>query len=202
MTQQRPGIAWFPTAPYLLDEVWINGAYFLSSPVKAEAAPGLFVLPTQGGTHIVQRQYRGALKPLDYSALKFSFSIDARDEGNWYLLKKAKALGAPFYFSYGIRQVDTFSATSGQTYRLSRPLASGIVPGIDDTSNPTIVELNGSVSPSSATVTGQNVVAAVTGTITVTYTPAHLVVFSTFPEDIAGTNHAVVAVTLEEVLQS
>lgn len=195
------GIAEF-NEPYLLDYVWIDGTWVHNVPMQVEMAPGLFALPTHGGTHVMQRLYRGDLKPADYSALRFSMTIRAALQAAWYAVKTARAKGAPFYFAPGIRQVDYFAATTGSTYRLTRPLATGIVTGITSGTHPTVVRLNGSVDPSAATVTGQDVVAAATGAISVEYTPAHLVYFASFNESIGDHNLAELNVTLEEVLVS
>jgi hypothetical protein len=194
-----PGVAEFEE-PYLLDEYYLDGAFIPARPVQSDPAPGLFALPTHGGTHVMQRPYRGEAKPKSYHALRFSLEVRAVDGDSWKVMKRAKAKAAPFYFACGKRQTDTFPATSGSTYRLSRPLAAGIVPGVNEAGWPTIVLLNGVEDPSAASVSGQNVLANDTGTITVEYTPVHLVYFVSFPEAIDEHNALDASVELEEIL--
>lgn len=196
------GIAEF-AEPYLLDRIYIDGTWVDHRPgYSQDLGPGCFPLPTHGGTHVFQRQYRGELKPKDKQVYQFRFPVRADGDAAWFALKKARAKCAPFYFTAGVRLVDTFPATSGNTYRLSRPLAVGIVPGIIAGDYPTIIELDGVEDPSAATVTGQNVVANDTGTITVIYTPVHLVYFSQFSETISEHNADDLDIVLDEILVS
>ena len=196
-----PGYALFDPL-YLFDDLWFNGVFIPNIGLSMEDAPGVIPLRTAGGTVILQRPFRGSLKPKNYDSKTFSFTVRATDEDAWYTLKEARATGGVFYFGSGVRQVDIFAATSGTTYRLSRPLASGIVTGITSVTHPTVVKLNGSVSPSSATVTGQNVLANATGTIAIIYTPVHPVCFSRSSEVINAFNAADAQIQLEECLEA
>lgn len=186
--------------PYQFDRLYIGGTWADQREVQQVPGPGCWALPTCAGTHIFQRPYRGALKPKDLRALQFSFQVLADGDTAWYALRELKAKCAPFYFGSGIRQVDVFAATSGQTLRLTSPLAAGIVPGITEGDYPTIVKLDGEVTPSAATVSGQSAVAAATGEITVIYTPVHRVWFSSFPESVAANNDVALDITLDEIL--
>lgn len=190
------------TDPYLFDQVWINGSWVDQFPVQIDRGAGVWALPTQGGTDIVQRPYRGSLKPALGTKWTFTLTVRALNETAWYAIREAEAAGTSFYFGTGVRRTATFAATAGSTYRLPSPLASGIVTGVTSVTHPTIVKLNGSVNAGAATVTGQNVAAVNTGTITVHYTPVHLVIFTSYPESITEFNSADSAIVLEEVLSA
>lgn len=186
--------------PFMTDEMYLNGVMLPWRQVDEEPAPSCWALPTEGGTHLFQRQYRGAVKPKDKSVLAFSFEFQVDDHVTWAALDEAKAQCAPFYFTAGIRKTDIFPATSGTVYRLTRPLAAGIVPGVTSLTHPSIVKLNGVVDAGAATVSGQNVTANDTGTISVEYTPVHLVYFTAFPLRVDAHNSAVRSVGLAEIL--
>lgn len=189
------------TEPYLFDSIYLAGYTLPMVAVSASHSPGVIPLPTHGGTHKIQRPYRGDDMPKDYDALQWTLSaIKAVDSAPWYAIKRAKASGSAVYFGAGVRQVDSFAATSGQSYKLTRPLASGIVPGVTSVTHPTVVLLDGAVSPGSASVSGQVVTAAATGLIEIEYTPVHLVVVTSYSESIPQHNEAVVSLQLEEVL--
>jgi hypothetical protein len=186
--------------PFMVDEMYLNGTMLPWHEVQEEPAPSCVASPTHGGTHQFWRPFRGALKPKDYSALAFSFDFQADDYATWAALDEAKATCAPFYFTAGLRKTDTFPATSGTVYRLSRPLASGIVPGVTSGTHPVVVKLNGVVDAGAATVAGQNATANDTGTISIEYTPVHLVYFTAFPLRVDAYNSAVRSVGLQETL--
>lgn len=196
----EPGYAHF-SEPYLLDEVYIDGAFTPQWPgMSAEPSPGLWAIPTAGRTHKLQRQYQGDDKPKMYHCLKWSVPVAALAQTTWEAFKRAWSRGGAFYFATGIRYPDLFPAVSGQSYKLSRPLALGIVPGVTELDFPTIVRLDGVVTPSAATVVGQAVTANATGEIEVYYTPVHRVIFTAFPETINEHNLATATLAFEEVL--
>jgi hypothetical protein len=197
----EPGYTDF-SVPYILDEFYIAGGGTPPFAITMEQSPGLFALPTHGRTHIVQRPYGGAEKPKAYTALRFSTTVRAISEEQWYALKRAKALGAPFDFSCGLRQVDTFQAVSGSVYRLTRALGVSVVPWISEMLYPTIVEYSGAVDPTAATVSGRDVTALKTGVISILYTAVHKVIFSAFPEEIQVLNGLDANISLEEILSS
>jgi hypothetical protein len=185
---------------YLLDEIWIDGNFIKNVGLRMQGAAGVWALPTAAGTHIFQRPYRGDSKPKNFDAYRFSLTIRAVDEDSWYFIKRARAKAAPFYFASGIRVEDEFAATSGSSYRLSRPLASGVVTGVTSVTHPTVILLNGAVSPSSGSVSGQTLTASATGAITVIYTPVHAVWFAGWTEDAGTFNGADASIELEECL--
>lgn len=187
--------------PYLFDRIFLDGTFIPQWPgLKADAAPSLFLLPTHGRTHIIQRPFAGSVKPKDYHALVFTVPTQAVDQASWYRLKRAKAKGGAFWFAPGIRQVDVFPATNGAPFRLSRPLATGIVTGITALTHPTIIFLDDEEDPSAATVSGQNVTANADGELAIEYSPAHRVVLTRFPETIEEHNKATATIVFEELL--
>lgn len=186
--------------PFMTDEMYLDGVMLPWRQVDEDLAQSCWALPTQGATHQFQRQYRGETKPKDKSVLAFSFDFQVDHHATWAALDNAKAKCAPFYFTSGIRRTDIFPAVSGTVYRLTRPLAAGIVPGVTALTHPTIVMLDGAVDAGAATVSGQNVTANDTGTIAVEYTPVHLVYFTAFPLRVDAHNSAVRSVGLAEIL--
>jgi len=187
-------------APFRFDRLYIAGTWVPMHEVTAEMGPGCWALPTQGGTHEFQRQYRGEDKPKSKRALSFTFDVEADGDLAWDAIKEAHAECAPFYFGDGARWPDIFPATNGSTYRLTCPLAAGIVPGITEGDYPTVVKLDGIVDPGAAAVSGQSVVAAATGKLTVTYTPVHLVWFSALSERAVANNDASLSIVLDSIL--
>lgn len=195
-----PGPARFSPL-YLLDYVWIGGTWVLSEPgIQIADAPSLILLPTHGRRHIVQRPFGGDLEPADYNAKEFTLRVTANGQAEWSALKNTKAAGEAFYFSCGTRQTDQLTLTSGETGRLSRPVAFGIITGLDAVDYATVVKLNGAVDTDAATVTGRNVVAADSGVFSVEYTPVHTVVITAWTENIIEHNRVEISMTLGEVL--
>jgi hypothetical protein len=188
--------------PFRFDALYIAGTWVPMREVQSEPTDaGCWALPTQGGTHQFQRPYRGEDKPKDLRSLRHTFQVQADSDAAWYALKKAKAKCAPFYFGDGARQVDVFPATSGTVYRLTSPLAAGIVPGIAEDDYPTIVELDDVVDPSAADVAGQDVTANADGEIAIAYTPVHLVWFSQLSESLEANNAATLNIVLDSILR-
>lgn len=180
---------------YLIGPQWyLAGAWVPSRPVKSDPSPGVIPLPTHGGTHIVQRRWRGSNRPAKYDALVWSFMVRADDEAAWYALKRAVALAAPFYFATGMRRTDAFPAVAGRSYPLTRPLAASVVPGITEITHPTVV------TGGSGSASGQLFTASSTGLLTVDYTPVHLVVATQFPEEIPQENQLDAQIELTEIL--
>jgi len=113
-------------------------------------------------------------------------------------IRSAGAAGTVFYFSPLDRRTDRFDATSGETYKLTRPLARGIVPWVTSLTHPDKILLDGVEDPSAATVSGQNVVANATGEIEVHYTPAYRVIWKRMSDSIPAANGFVVSFEFEE----
>lgn len=196
-----PGVARFDTR-YLLRNAWIDGHFIFSPPVQAAPdTPGIRAMPTHGGTHKLQRRYRGDDKPKNYSCYTFTFTILANDESSWDGIREAESKGAPIYYSYGSRRTDTFALGVGGTGKLTRPRALDVVTGVTEDDFPTIIKVGGTVDEDGATFSGRTVTAAAAGTFAITYTPVHLVIFRQgLPEDVSGHNRVDSQVVLEEVL--
>ncbi len=195
------GIAEF-TEPYLLDRAYFDGTWIEQVPFSMEPAPGVWALPTEGGTDFLQRKFRGAEKPADYNKLRFNLTIRAGYQVMWQAVKRARSKARAFYFCSGVRWPDTFPATAGSEYRLSRDQAAGIVPDVSDLTHPAVIQLDGVDDPSAATIVGRDVTANASGELTIFYTPVHRVVIVSFPESITEHNSADLQVGLEEVLTS
>ncbi len=192
---------WEP--PRLLDRPWLDGVFFqsfLPQPTKIDPREeSLFLIRTHAGTDIQASPFAGSASPLLKDPKKFTISynpVDSSDDDD--LIRSVRAKGSAVQFCCGWRCKDTFQATSGSVYLLSRPLASSAVPGIDETGYPTVVKLNGVVTPSAATVVGQTVTANATGLIEITYTPVHLVQPKGLAESLLQTGVLGLEFTLEE----
>ncbi len=192
----EPGYVGFDVDYLLGPDYYCNGEFFPSCPVSVQPAPGLLILATHGGTHIPQRSYRAPDKPASYDQLVFSLTVRAVDNDAWMALKRAKAVGAPFYFATGMRRHDYFVTSAGGTYDLSRRLATGVVPGISEGTHPTVI------TGGTGSVAGRTLTATSSGPCWVEYTPVHLVYFSNgFPESIIQQNQMDAQAELTEVLE-
>lgn len=148
----------------------------------------LWGLKTHANTMIAQRLYHGPEAPRLRRGYNFSGKWLIWDRAFIEKIREATGSGEPFYFAPLDRATDTFDAVSGETYKLVRPLARGIVPWVTAVTHPDGIELDGVVDLAAATVSGQNVVANDTGVITVHYTPAYKVIGKTISDDIPTNN--------------
>jgi len=191
---------------FLVDPPWFDGAVLaagglpLQQPIDFSPGPGVLLLQSHADTDILQVPYAGSKSPAQKSRLTFSFILLGDFQEDYYRFKAARAKARPVYFCPGMRQVEAFDAISGTIYQLSRPLATGIVSGVSEGSHPTLVYLNGVLTPSAATVAGQSVTANASGVILVRYTPVHQVVVAELREQIIEENRLDVAITLQEVV--
>ena len=180
--------------------VYLNG---LSVPrmFSYEANPQtgtLWGLRTHANTMIAQRLYHGVEAPQLRRGIDFVGSWKVYSKEFAERLRAAAAVGNVFYFSVLDRRTDIFEAVSGETYKLTRPLARGIVPWVTALTHPDNILLDGAVDLAAATVSGQNVLANATGTIEVHYTPAYRVIGKKLSEAIPEANHFTVSFEFEE----
>jgi hypothetical protein len=150
----------------------------------------IFSLLTHAGTHILQKPYYGANRPLECPSFEFQASFEAGSETDYFLIRRAKRRGAAVYFCPYLWTEEVFDATSGEDYYLTRPLADGIVTGVTSTTHPLRiflddVEDNGSPS---ATVSGQTVTAGATGILAIRYMPVFKVVVSGLSDSLPAIN--------------
>ncbi len=196
----------FWTYPQAMDlEPYLDGRTFaaLAGPESVTWSPssGLIVKTTLAGTHVVQRPYTGAASPSLRQRYTFSASLLAVDEDDYRAINLAESRGAAVYWCPFVRTIETFNATSGSTYTLSRPDANGIVTGVTGSTHPYVILLAGVVSPGSGTVSGSTLTASATGVISVEYTPAFRVIVRT-THTAEEPNRLVVGLELEEVIEA
>lgn len=189
---------WSFDPPYLFDQVWLDGAFL--SPVTtgggippsewAEVERPVELVRMAAGNHVAVRPLRGAKAPAARSALRFSVPFDLDVQADAHRIERAFHRASPVDFAYGLRVVDVFQATATNAYTLTRRRASASsLPGIDETSHPTVVELDEVETGSALTWTGaQTFTADQTGEIVVTYTPLFSVVFDPLAYSIADGN--------------
>ena len=189
--------------PYLFDHFYVDDGFLVTAslPIKVNPSTGVNLLVSRAGTATLQKPFRGSKAPDGYERLVFKISMKADSESDFYVFRRIKAKGAAVNFSPGMRMTDIFQATSGEVYTLSRPLASSVVPGVNETTHPTTILLDGVSTPSAATVVGQAVTANSTGEIEVQYTPLFKVAVLSTSEQIAAFNDYPLEVELSELIQ-
>lgn len=136
-----------------------------SSPMTA------YMVQALDGTHRIIRPYIGTGAPDGRAPVSFSMELLVASESDYKTLMRAEARAATVWVCPLVRAVEVFQATSGETYRLSRPIARDIVPGVDETEYKTIIELDGVENQAAASVSGRDVTAAASGTLVVESTP-------------------------------
>lgn len=186
------------------DKPFFDGSYFvgkMSAPVSWEPANNVIILPTLAGGAIVQQLYTGAKGPSIHQAYPFQLQWIVGHQEDYERLLAAKAHGRPVSLFVGYTACDMFLAQSGSTYTLSRPIAVGVVTGLTDPPYSVRLLLDGVLTPSCATVSGQTVTAAATGEITVLYPPVHYVIVTTLKHKYTSVNNLQIDATLQEVIQ-
>lgn len=148
----------------------------------------LFGLRTHANTMIAHRLYHGVEAPRLRRGYDFSGTWVIWDIDLIKAIRTATGSGQSFLFSPLDRCTDTFDATSGETYKLTRSVARGTVSWVTSATHPDEILLDGVVDPTAATVSGQNVVANDTGVITVHYTPVYRVIGRLVSDDIPTNN--------------
>lgn len=191
------------TGRFLYEKPWVGGA-FTSKPMPTSITwtPRITqrLVEKHDGTHVRVGTYRGDKAPEQYSAYGFSFQWLHKYDEDWNRFEDLFAGGATFTFSIGIRAVDVFEATSGQTYTLSRPIAAGVVTGVTTSTHPHEIFLDGASDPTAASIATQTVTANDTGTIKIRYTPLFTVEFAAFSTVVANTNRMLSSVSLVEAI--
>lgn len=187
--------------------IYLDGHWFQDWPEVGTTvfgmipSQGLILLETLAQTHIPQRHYRGARAPLKGDKLDFScgFLVDGLED--YKFLARAVSRARPLYFCPGVWCGETFPAVAGSTYTLSRPLATGIVPGVSEVTHPTSLYLGDGedANPAAATVVGQTVSALLTGELFVWYMPVFRVAIS-WSQEVPDVNDLRVALTLSEAV--
>lgn len=190
---------------YLRPFCYINGLRInlgASAYTKTPQEGSLWALKTHAGTHIVQRAYRGPEAPRERKGFRFTGRMQVNSQDRAEALRAACVHGGPFYFANLDRATDVFDAVIGEAYKLTRPLATSVLAseGVDETSHPTKILLDGVVDPTAASITGQVVTAADTGVLTIHYTPIYRVITLDWAETIEKFNAFDFDFTFEEVV--
>jgi hypothetical protein len=197
------GYAEWDAPPFLLDYYWLDGAALSakSFPFAKTPALGVNVLVSRAGTGVLQKPYRGAKAPDAWTRYRFELELVADYRDDYLRFKTSAARGAPVWWSPGGQESDLFQSDGTSTYTLSRPLASSVVTGVNESTYPTTVLLDGAVDAAAATVSGQTVTALKSGEIEVQYTPVYRVAVVEASEAIVQQNELGYVVSLEELVQ-
>jgi hypothetical protein len=198
------GVGYFdPQYQNPVDRPWFDGSYFDSAtaaPVAWEPANNAIVLPNLAGGSIIQLLYTGSKAPSLQQAYPFDLHWTVGVQADYERILAAKSRGTPVDFCAGFRVCDTFLATSGSTYTLSRPIANDVVTGITVGLYPVRILLDGVDTPSAADVAVQTVTANNTGEITVFYTPLHRVLVASLKHTYESFNRLEITCRLDEII--
>lgn len=168
-----------------------EGHGFTTSP-----GDGAVVLTMEDGSHVVQIPYRTPENPLIIDAKVFSTGFDADSRDDFRHLERQRSLGMPVVFFPGAPEMESFQGPG--SFRLLRPQAADVVPGITAGNYPVEVRLD-EVVVSSSGVTGQ-AVSAGSGITAVTYYPAYMVIIEAVQWVLSGVNDFAGTFTLQEIV--
>ena len=192
---------------FLADAFYLNGRTFdvgfeeLAGGISWTDDDGVVVLESHAGTGIVQGFYRGEKAPVRLDRKKFSLSFLADSEEDFLHFEVTKALARPVFFCPHLWATDTWVATAGSTYTLSRPLAAGIIPGLAEPEQAPRVFVDGERDDDAAAVAGQTVTASASGELSVYYLAAFRVVVLGVSRDVTEYNKLLVRAQLREIIQ-
>lgn len=141
-------------------------------------SPSLTVVrETHAGTHKVWIPFSEDKAPIGMAGVSLSIDAYRVSEEDYRVLESLCRAAAVTTYADGRQVTDRFpNATSGQSLRLTRPLALGTVAGITEEFFPTVKRLNGAVNAGAATISGQSVTVNTTGDLEVVYTPLYSVI--------------------------
>lgn len=196
------------TPRYLLPKPWFDGAFLefaLQANVSFKGDDATVTAKTMAGTTIMQRAYQGAKSPGNKSPNVFTMPLLGDSQEEFEIFQRAQAGGEPVQFCAGFRFPDVFPfAVDGNTYTLTRPLAKSVIPDGPQfvwANYAETVWLNGTLSPSSASASGQTLTAADSGKIAIHYTPIHWVRVKDVSAALPTVNGLAVTVILEELIR-
>lgn len=189
---------------YFGGRVFDNWLEIAGGPISAQRTSGVVIIPTEAGTHILQRYYRGPTVSAAANARAFSTGFLADSQSDYFAWTRIQGRGEATTFFPGLWESELFNVTSGQTYKLRRLPALGVVPGLEAEDFPVEVYLDGEAEPdpAAATISGRNVTALVSGQIEVLYAPLYTVVITAQGEQVEDSNTMLVTMTLTEVVLS
>lgn len=198
------GYLHWPSPHYDPDTIYIDGLMVetgIQGFSKKPSASTLFHMKSHANTSILQRLYFGPESPLRRDSYDFSLEFQVWLDTLIEKLRSISVRGSWFYFCPFDRQTDIFNATSGTAYKLTRPVARGIVTGVTSATHPDLIYLDDTLDGTAATISGQTVTANDTGVIRVDYTPAYKVVLlGDITERIGEIGELLLSVTLNEVV--
>ena len=198
------GYLHWETPHYNPDTAYIDGFFVptgMQGISKKPQASTLFHLKGHANNSILQCLYFGPEAPQRRDGIDFTLNFQVFLDDLLAKIRSIGSRGSWFYFCPFDRAADTFDAVSGETYKLVRPIARGVVAGVTSTTHPEVIYLDGTVDPTAADVSGQNVTANSTGLITVDYTPVYKVVLlGDVTESVGEINEILVSMTLNEVV--
>lgn len=196
----------FKEVMYLDGKSWQVSERWGSFKMSPADNPFVISIQTAAGTHVLQRgiyPFGSGKRPDMAIGYDFALTVKADDEEEYFnLVQCAESSAAVYFVPYVWVQERIRSATAGDNYVLWRPQAWGVAPEASEAIHPPQVFLNGSLSPSSVTVTGslgQNVAINDAGDISIRYLPAFKVVVTDFSRNLLDVNDMDVTISLHEV---
>ena len=164
----------------LVDYPYLDGRTLVGGfpEITWEESEGLMVLKMYDGSHRTQTLYVGDKAPTLKSAFTFNFSMLYDDEEDYFRVVRAARRGAVVWWCPYLWTEEVFNVTNGNTYTLSRPIASSVVPGVTAVTHPTTFYLDDTLDGGAASVTSQTVTAADTGELAVRYMPVFRVILA------------------------
>jgi hypothetical protein len=185
-------------------EVYLDGTFFRDWPEVGTAphtmtpSDGVFRLRMLDASDVVQRPFRGSKAPLkgDHRDFTQGFLVDRQSD--YIALERVQSKAGLVYFCAGWWLFESFDATTGSTYTLTRPLASAIVPGVTSGTHPPTFYLNDVEDAAAASAAGQTLTALKTGRIGIWYMPVFRVVVEGIQGAIDDVNDLRVTLTLAE----
>lgn len=195
------------TRGYLLSTGPYLGGHFLergfAQALTWSEPTGLILQETLAGTHKLWRPFSDTKAPRDMQGISASIDLYRVTEEDKRVLESLIRSGSPVLYADGRTETDLFpNSITGESKKLTRPIAAGTVAGVSESTHPTVVRLDGVVDAAAATVTGQNVSVLKTGSVEVRYTPVYTVIFLTLDWRIANYNDLLSnAIRMQEVIQ-
>lgn len=183
---------------YLNGELYTVGIRHTKTPQSST----LFGIKTHANTDVLQRLYHGVEAPQRRQGFDISGQLRMFAQEQAESFRETMAVGTYFMFAPMDRAVDTFSAVSGTSYLLTRPLASSVIGSVTESDHPTIVKLDGVVDPTAANVVGQAVSALATGVLTIHYSPIYRMIVQSFEESVEKFNDLTFDFTFQEIVRT
>lgn len=193
---------------FIMDRPYVGGRFMdrgFPDALDWSEPSGVIVRQTLAGTARIWRPFSESKAPVDMQGVTATISEYELTEGDFLHIQALRRKADVFYYADGRPVQDVFLGVSGgDELRLPRPLASGIVTGLDDTLFPTRVYLDGVEDASAASISGQVVTVNSAGDeLRIEYTPAYVMILTTGAMSISEYNSIQYdGISMVEVIQS